>query len=237
LRYIESVYETFVTKTSLDSDGRVKERASWKQDIVPVDGVPFFVLLEENGAPIDPAREADQQRRNQQRFMDLQRRSAHQKAEDREAFEKRREERNRFWDDFRRAFHFDVVSQSRHNDRTATIVRFRPDPSYRPHGVIDTEYLPNIAGQIWIDQQDVELARLEIEFIKDLRIGFGIVGSIRKGTTYSMELSKQIDGLWLPRRAETGWRIRKLVAGSHERFVVDLGNYRRFSVDATWMVK
>jgi hypothetical protein len=136
-----------------------------------------------------------------------------------------------------RAFDFEVLRQTRRQDRPTIVVGFRPGRSYRPHGIIDTEYLPKISGQLWIDQQEVELVRLEFEFIKDHRIGFGIVGNIRRGTAYSMELAKQIDGLWLPQRAETTWRIRKLVAGSHERFVVNFANYRRFAVDSRWMVK
>lgn len=56
--------------------------------------------------------------------------------------------------------------------------------------------LPKIAGQLCLDRQEVELVHLELEFIKDHRIGFGVVGSIRRGTTYSMELAKQVDNQW-----------------------------------------
>jgi hypothetical protein len=35
----------------------------------------------------------------------------------------------------------------------------------------------------------------------------------------------------------TYWHVRKLVVASRERFVVDFRNYRRFTVDAKWMVK
>jgi hypothetical protein len=50
-----------------------------------------------------------------------------------------------------------------------------------------------------------------------------------------MDLAK-VDNQWLPKRAVTDWRVRRLVAASRERFVVDFGRYRRFSVAARWMV-
>jgi hypothetical protein len=115
------------------------------------------------------------------------------------------------------------------------VVRFRPDSSYRPRGIIDTEYLPKIAGQLWIDRQEVEIVRLELEFIEDHGIGFGLLGSIQRGTAYSMDLAK-VDHQWLPKRAVTDWRVRKFVAASRERVIVDFGRYRRFSVDARWTV-
>ena len=235
LRYIGLVYETSATRTELDADGRIKKQTSWRQDVVPVEGVSFVVLLAEHGVPVEPARQADLERRNQERFAHLQRRPAAEKARDRAAFERRRAERDRFWDEFARAFRFELVNEPRHHDRPAIVVGFRPDPSYRPRGIIDTEYLPKIAGRLCIDQQDVELVHLELEFIKDYRIGFGVVGSIRRGTKYSMELAKQGDDQWLPKRAATDWHVRKLVAASRERLVVDYGRYRRFSVDAKWL--
>lgn len=235
LRYIDLVYETSVARAELDADGRVKKETSWKQDIVPVEGVHLFVLLEEDGAPVEPARQADQERKNQERFASLQRRSAAEKARDRAAFEQRRGERDRFWDEFARAFRFELVNERLYQDRPTIVVGFRPDPSYRPRGIIDTEYLPRVAGQLWIDRQDVEVVRLELEFIEDHRIVFGVVGSIRRGTAYSMDLAK-VDNQWLPKRAVTDWRVRRLVAASRERFVVDFGRYRRFSVAARWMV-
>lgn len=237
LRYVGLVYEASATRTELDADGRITKQTSWKQDVVPVEGVPFVVLLEEHGAPVEPARQADMERSNQERFTNLQRQSAAEKARDRAAFEQRRAERDRFWDEFARAFRFELVNERRHHDRPTVVVGFRPDPSYRPRGIIDTEYLPKIAGQLCIDQQEVELVHLELEFIKDHRIGFGVVGSIRRGTRYSMELAKQVDNQWLPRRAATDWHVRKLVAASRERLVVNYGRYRSFSVDASWIVK
>jgi hypothetical protein len=142
-----------------------------------------------------------------------------------------------FWDEFSRAFRFALLERRDHNGRPTARVSFTPDPSYRPRGIIDTEYLPRIAGQLWIDEQETEIARLELRFERDHKIGLGTLGSINRGTAYSMELAKQVQGFWLPKRAETDWHVRKLVVSSHERFTVDFGNYRRFTVDSGFTVK
>ena len=51
-----------------------------------------------------------------------------------------------------------------------------------------------------------------------------MIGEVYKDTQYSMELTKQLDGLWLPARAETDLRQRILLFKEHEKFTVELGN-------------
>ena len=53
---------------------------------------------------------------------------------------------------------------------------------------------------------------------------------------YTMELAKQIDDQWLPRRAETRLCQRVFTAKGSEQFTVEFGNYRKFSESADFKV-
>ena len=107
-----------------------------------------------------------------------------------------------------------------------------PMPGYRPGSAIDTKYLPKLRGQIWVDDADNEIAHIVFEFIENVTAGFGLIGKVSAGSSYSMDLSKQIEGQWLPARAETVLKMRALlVMKTNQRYIYEWGNYRKFSTD------
>jgi hypothetical protein len=230
---IPFVYEYRARKIKFNGDGSVKDAAFWKQEVLKIDGVPFFTDLESSfGSVVDLKIRAQHTAINEANAEKLQRRSADEKRRAQEARNTHQNERRQFWDEFLRAFSVTSVDHGNYHGRPTATIPLTPNPTYRPHGVIDTQYFRKIQGQVWIDDADQEIARLEIEFIEDVSAGFGIVGKVYKGTRYYMELAKQIDDLWLPTRAETDLRQRILFFKEHETFTVDFGNYRKFSTDA-----
>jgi hypothetical protein len=231
LKDLPFVYEDAVTIATLDDDGRVKESKTFTQEFMFVDGVAVENVLEINGVP--PTAEAlkNKDRENQRRLEASKRRSESDKAKISAAAEQRQHERRLFWDEFMRAFRFTLVEHKNHNARSTSVIAFIPDPQYRSRGIVDTMYFPRIRGQVWVDDAELEIARLEIEFLEDVASGFGLLGRVYAGTRYYMELAKQIDGLWLPSRAETELHKRVLFSKSRERFTVVFRNYRAFSVD------
>jgi len=57
---------------------------------------------------------------------------------------------------------------------------FRPKPGFDPL-YLETEVLPAMAGEIWIDPAHVRVARLEAHLQKDVDFGWGILGRLNKG--------------------------------------------------------
>ena len=57
---------------------------------------------------------------------------------------------------------------------------FRPNPGYDPL-YLETEVLPAMAGEIWIDPVHLRVARLEAHLQKDVDFGWGILGRLNKG--------------------------------------------------------
>ena len=57
---------------------------------------------------------------------------------------------------------------------------FRPNPAYSPL-YLETEVLPAMAGEIWIDPVRLRVARLEGHLQQDVDFGWGILGRLNKG--------------------------------------------------------
>ncbi len=57
---------------------------------------------------------------------------------------------------------------------------FRPNPGFDPL-YLETEVLPAMAGEIWIDPVYLRVARLEAHLQRDVDFGWGILGRLNKG--------------------------------------------------------
>ena len=57
---------------------------------------------------------------------------------------------------------------------------FRPNPGFDPL-YLETEALPAMAGEIWIDPVHLRVARLEAHLQQDVDFGWGILGRLNKG--------------------------------------------------------
>jgi hypothetical protein len=162
----------------------------------------------------------------------VRRRTESDKAKIRTAEDKNARERALFWDEFKKAFRFEVIERRLLRERPTTMLAFAPDPAYRPANVVDTKYLLKLRGQISIDDADNEIAHIDFEFTENVSSGFGLLGKVSAGTSYSMDLSKQIDDRWLPVKAETRVKMRALlVMKTNQKYTYEYTNYRKFSTD------
>ncbi len=65
---------------------------------------------------------------------------------------------------------------------------FAPKPGWNPPD-LESELLKSVAGEVWIDKQQVRLVRLDAKFIADANFGFGILAHINQGGTVRLEQS------------------------------------------------
>jgi hypothetical protein len=199
---------------------------------VPVEGILLYTPLEFCGRPVNTKTSESWQERREERLAEVRRRSNAEKAKIRSEEEKKQRERALFWDEFVKAYRFQIIERRVLNERPTTMVSFTPDPQYRPSSVVDTKYLPKLRGQIWIDDIDKELAHFGAEFMDNVTAGFGLLGKVSAGTSYFMDLKKQIDDRWLPVKAETVLNMRALlVMKTNQKYTYEYSNYRKFSTD------
>ena len=72
---------------------------------------------------------------------------------------------------------------------------FRPDPKFSPHD-LETQVLPAMTGEMWIDVAHERVVRLEGHVQQDVDFGWGILGRLNKGGWIVVEQADVGEGLW-----------------------------------------
>ncbi|HEV2645730.1 MAG TPA: hypothetical protein VGU46_05125 [Acidobacteriaceae bacterium] len=76
-----------------------------------------------------------------------------------------------------------------------TRLTFQPNPHFSPPDLAANIYR-GIAGELWIDQTQNQLVKIDAHFIADIDVGFGILGKLNKGGTALLEQSDIGNGDW-----------------------------------------
>lgn len=114
------------------------------------------------------------------------------------------------------------------NGRSTLAFDFVGDPHAKTHGIAENA-ARKIAGTVWIDESDREVARLEAHFDDSFRIGGGFLANIQKGTSLIFEQSSIGQGLWMPAVSEIHLTARELlVKGVRENIHIKDSDFRRF---------
>jgi hypothetical protein len=96
----------------------------------------------------------------------------------------------------------------------------------------DEKLVKYLRGTIWIDEADREMAHLEVIFDEDFHVGWGMVGTIRKGSKLEVDQAPVTDGLWLPTRYDSTMQGKILVAANFLVHASELdSDFKRFDVE------
>jgi len=68
---------------------------------------------------------------------------------------------------------------------------FTPNPNFETPN-IEAEVLRGFAGEVWIEQTQQRLVRLDAHLVREVTVGFGILGRLNEGGT--MELQQEFEG-------------------------------------------
>jgi hypothetical protein len=72
---------------------------------------------------------------------------------------------------------------------------FTPNPHWDPPD-LEASILRGMAGEVWIDQAQERLTRLDAHLIKDVDFGWGIIGKLDKGGTIHLDQADIGGGDW-----------------------------------------
>jgi hypothetical protein len=89
-----------------------------------------------------------------------------------------------------------------------------------------------LAGVIWVDEKQHEVARLEAYFVKDFRFAGGLLANLQKGTSFIFEQTFVNNEVWLPTYEEAHVGVRVLLVKAFKvNEVTRYSDYQRFNVD------
>src|SRR5262249_7642201 len=248
-------YTEMVTKRELEPNSQMKVKESETFELTFHKGARIRRLVAKNGKPLPPKEEADAQKDVEKRIREIEKREAEKERKERETTQKasknsdanpdgghdadqpngdsedERKERPSIADVLR-ASRLVNPRRERFRSRDVIVFDFEPLPGYKPRKNYE-KFFGKLAGALWIDPIDKQVARLEARLVEAYKIGGGMLASLKEGGTFTLEQERVNQEIWLLTRAEINRGVRVvMVKGLNINQTITFGDYKRFSVEA-----
>ena len=182
----------------LDGKGNKKSTEIKTYEILEIYGEQVERLIAKDDKPLD-AKDAAKEEEKIQKIIDKRKNESEdtrKKREEKEA--KEREEDRKFVLEVADAYNFQLLGTELVGGREAWVIQGEPRPGFEPH-MKDAKFLSKIHGRVWIDKDDLQLAKMDIETLDTISFGL-VVARLHKGTRVTMEQTRVNDEVWLPKQ-------------------------------------
>lgn len=228
-------YTQVITNRELGSNGQMKVKDSETFELTFYKGSRIRRLVAKNGKPLSPKEEADAQKDVEKRIREIEKREAEKERKERGdgAADPDDERKDRLSiADVLRASRLVNPRRERFRSRDVIVFDFEPLPGYKPRERYERLF-GKMAGALWIDPVDKQVARVEARLVQAFKIGGGMLASLKEGANFTIEQERVNQEIWLPTRAEINLGVRVLlVKGLNINQTITYGDYKRFSVEA-----
>jgi len=113
--------------------------------------------------------------------------------------------------------------------RETLVFDFAGDPRAKASGM-DQSAARKLAGTIWIDEADRQVARLEVHFYDNFHIGGGLLASVQKGTSMNVDQAPLGDGLWMQVGSEDHLAARVVIKNLRENVHIQDFDFKKFDI-------
>ena len=221
----------------VDASGRPTSESVKVFEVYP--GLPgedrYRRLIEENGRRVVPEKLA-QQDRDRGRHVESYAKGQASEAQRRKAAQENEKARRRYSaaiDDLFRLYDIRMLRRDSIGGHDTILATLEPKEGVKPQ-TDDGKIMRNFKARAWISESDYELVRAEIEAIRDLSFGLGLLARVHKGTVATYERRKVNNEVWLP--AKVTWTASGrmlLVRRLRLRGTSEFSGYRKFTVDTS----
>jgi len=211
-------YEKRSVDEELDASGRVTKTTEEDYEVFPILGVPYSRLVKIQGRELTEKETRDQNREEEE----FRKRTAEQQS-------KQSSTTNTDWLDQSVVdrFAFQVEGRGRLQDRQVLVLSFHPKPNRGPEKTITDKVLNRLAGTLWVDEAESEIAQVKLGLTADLSLGwFGMVGSLKR-FDLTLERARLTDGVWVDRKQTLLLFGRKLFSPMRFRTTEESSNFRK----------
>jgi hypothetical protein len=218
-------------QAKLDGKGNTKSTEEHTYDILEIYGEQVERLTEKDNKPLSE-KDAAKEDAKIQKIIDKRKNETEDEREKREAKEeKEREEDREFVRDVADAYNFTLVGTETVGGREAWVIDGEPRPGFVPHSK-DAKYLPKFHGRVWIDENDLQLAKLDVECLDTISWGL-FLARFHRGSRFMLEQTRVNDEVWLPLHltAEVNARLA-LFKSLDDSIEQTYSDYKKFRVTA-----
>jgi hypothetical protein len=158
----------------------------WRERVVETAVGKVRLLLAEDGKPLSPERAAAEKAQLTEiaTHPDMfQRREQSMKNDEEHA--------EQMLALLHKAFLFDEP----HSDGNDLRIAYRPDPAYQPR-TMEEKVLHAMSGAVLVDERTMQLHRIEGKIPTDVSLGYGLLGTVHAGSSFSTEHEMEPGGEW-----------------------------------------
>lgn len=115
--------------------------------------------------------------------------------------------------------------------RSTIIFDFAGRHNAKTHGLAE-DASKKLAGTLWVDERDRQVARMEAHFTDNFHVGGGLLANVQKGSSFYFDQAQVNGEIWFPTAAEGHIEARVLLLkGIRQHFVEHDSDYQRFTVE------
>ena len=181
----------------LDGKGQEKSTDAKTYEVMELYGEQVQRLIEKDDKPLSEKDQAKEEEKIQKIIDKRKNESEEERKKREEKHEKDREDGRKFVREIADAYNFKLVGAELVGGREAWVIDGEPRPVYEPH-MKEARFLPKFHGRVWIDKDDLQLAKMDVEALDTISFGW-VLARIHKGTRVMLEQTRVNDEVWLPR--------------------------------------
>jgi hypothetical protein len=199
-------------------------------DLIPT----YRRLIESDGKPTPKADLERDDRDHRRKVMEAVEKRQHESASDREKRLSRtgkdRAHEEQVFEDLTRVYDFALVGRQTIDGRPAIVFDFSPSPKAKAL-TDEGKLMLKVKGRAWADEDDCELARVEVEMLDDLSVFLGLAGKLYRGSTASLDRRKVNGEVWLPAEMTFNGSGRAFVRRFRLDTAIRYSDYRKYAVE------
>ncbi|MBV6433302.1 MAG: hypothetical protein IANPNBLG_03480 [Bryobacteraceae bacterium] len=214
-----------------DSHGRTTKVEQRTEEVLILFGEPYERLIAKDGKPL-----SDSEARKEQQKLDrlMEKRASESPGQRRKRLAERdreRQENRRFLEEVPEAYTFRLLGEDVIGGRSCWRLEADPRPGYQPKHS-RAAMLKKFRGRVWVDKQEYQLTRLDVEAIDTVTWGL-FLARLAKGSRLFIEQRRVNGEVWMPYRIQVDLDARlalfKRVQGE---LTVSFENFRKFQTDS-----
>lgn len=215
----------------LDSSGKLKDSDAHTWDVMWLDGSPYRRMVLRDDHPLS-AKEQKQEDEKLRKSSEERRKETAAQRERRLADWDRRQQRQREpFKELPDAFDFKLVGEEALNGGQTYVIDATPKPGYKPKSSA-TSYFPKVKGRLWIDKNDYQWVKFEMETLDTITFG-GFLLRMAKGGRLSVEQARINDEVWLPKRIYGKGAARiALIKVLRGEIIMTFSDYKKFQAES-----
>jgi hypothetical protein len=214
-----------------DGHGGVKKTETREYDVFWVNGVPVRRLVKKDGKELSPEEQEKEGEKIDKEAAKARERRDRADSEGKESDPHGHEEVT-----VSRILELGSFSNPRRVElagRDTIVVDYAGDPKAKTRNR-NEEVIRDMVGEVWVDEHDRVLIRAEGQFVNNFKVGGGLLVNIQKGTSFSLEMKKINNEVWLPAVLTGQGSMRALLFFSfHGDGRIVNSDYRKFKTTST----